>query len=152
VVIGIGNGMRGDDAAGLHVARRLRARAARRRRRREHEGETLALLERWGDADAVILVDAVRSDAPPGTVRRLDASARSLPARLLTSSSTHGVRVAEAIELARALHRLPARVILYGVEGRRFDAGSGLSAEVEAAIDPLADAVARDAHAAATAA
>jgi hydrogenase maturation protease len=45
------------------------------------------------------------------------------------------------IELARALNRLPARVIVYAVQGARFDAGTGLSGPVRAAMLPLSEAV-----------
>jgi hydrogenase maturation protease len=54
--------------------------------------------------------------------------------------------VGEAIELARALRRLPARVLVYGVEGVRFDAGSGLSEQVQAIVGALAEAVLREAR------
>jgi hydrogenase maturation protease len=79
----------------------------------------------------------VRSGAEPGTVHRVDVSDGPLPARLRSSSSTHAVGVGEAIELARALDRLPPRVLVFGVEGARFEAGTKLSAAVDAAIDPL---------------
>jgi hydrogenase maturation protease len=152
VVIGVGNALRRDDAAGLEVVRRLNARAdalgtARRKGVAliEHEGETLGLLEVWEGARAAVLVDTIRSGALPGTIHRVDASLEPVPVRLRGSSSTHAVGVGEAIELARVLHRLPARVVLFGVEGRRFEAGSGLSEEVQALIGPLADAVLREA-------
>jgi hydrogenase maturation protease len=142
VVIGIGNALRRDDAAGLEIARRLRARADDAEIAvREHEDETLSLLELWEGVDAAVLVDAVCSGAAPGTVHRVDASQEPLPARLRSSSSTHAVGLAEAIELARALHRLPERVVVFGVEGRRFDAGSKLSEEVRQVIDPVAEMV-----------
>lgn len=173
-MIGVGNALRGDDAAGVEVARRLRARLqearegearggevsefeeARKDRAgaaapeievRELEGETLALLDVWEGADAVVLVDAVRSGAAPGMIHRVDASRKPLPARLRGSSSTHAVGVGEAIELARSLGRLPRRVVLYGLEGAGFDAGAGLSRAVAAAVAPLAEAVLGEARA-----
>ncbi len=142
VVIGVGNPLRHDDAAGLEVARRVQARAgAAGIAVCEQAGESLGLLEQWEGHDAVVLVDATHSGAAPGTIQRIDASAEPLPAPLSSSSSTHAVGIGDAIELARALGRLPPRVVLYGLEGRRFDSGSGLSAQVQAVIDPLADAV-----------
>ena len=86
----------------------------------------------------------MRSGAPAGTLRRLDAGAAPLPATWRTSSSTHAVSLGEVIELARILGRLPPRVLVHGVEGRGFELGAPLSGEVAAAIGPLADAVARD--------
>jgi hydrogenase maturation protease len=144
LVIGVGNALRRDDAAGLEIVRRVRARAeAAEIAVYEHEGEALALLDIWEGADAVVLVDAIRSGATPGAIHRIDATSAAIPARLRGSSSTHAVGVGEAIELARALRRLPKRVVLFGVEGHRFEAGSGLSEEVEATAGQLADAVLR---------
>jgi hydrogenase maturation protease len=146
VVIGVGNALRHDDAAGLEIVRQLRARArAAEIAVYEQQGEPLALLDMWEGADAVVLADAIRCGGAPGSIRRIDATSAPIPARLRGSSSTHAVGVGEAIELARALHRLPGRVVLFGVEGRRFDAGSGLSEEVQAVIAPVADAVLREA-------
>jgi hydrogenase maturation protease len=54
--------------------------------------------------------------------------------------STHAFGLAEAVELARALGRLPRFLVVYGVEGKCFTPGAALSAGVEAA---AADAAAR---------
>jgi len=88
-----------------------------------------------------VLVDAVRSGAPPGTSHRADVSLTPLPAALRRAASTHAVGVAEAIELARTLGRLPAAVVVYGLEGQRFDAGLGLTGAVAAAVDGIAEQV-----------
>ena len=147
LAIGIGNSERGDDSAGLEVARRLRARLCEPGSTApgidvsEQAGETLALLDAWETATAVVLVDAVRSGAAPGTLHRIDASAGALPACLFSSASTHAIGLGEAIELARALDRLPKRTIFWGVEGHDFSAGAGRTQEVEAAIAPLVEAV-----------
>jgi hydrogenase maturation protease len=133
-VIGVGAAMRSDDAAGLHVARRLREHGFDAL---EQEGEPVALLDAFGGCKEVVLVDAVRSGAAPGTIHRLDASRDPLPATLRSSSSTHALGIGEAIELARALGRLPARVLVYGIEGERFEAGEGLSDAVTAAVEAL---------------
>lgn len=148
VVLGIGNSLRQDDAAGLELARLLQSRlAAAGIAVLEQEGEVLGVIEQWRCAAAAVLVDAVRSGAPPGTIHRIDASTRPIPAELRGSSSTHAVGVAEAIELARALGRLPARVIFYGLEGARFGAGMGLSQELLAVTPKLAEAVSHEAQA-----
>jgi hydrogenase maturation protease len=147
-VIGVGNRLRRDDGAGIAVARRLATCTGDEETVKvsEQEGETLALLETWQGAAAVLLVDAVRSGAAPGTVHRADASRMPVPAGLLSSTSTHAVGLGETIELARALGRLPPRVLVFGVEGSRFDAGEGLTREVEAVLDQLAELVMREAR------
>ena len=140
LIIGLGNEYRGDDAVGLIVARRLREAAPESVRVLEESGEGAALLESWQDADTVILIDAVHSGAKPGTIHRFDAHVQPI-ARKFFRFSTHAFGVAEAVELARALGRLPPRLIVYGVEGKSFEAGVGLSPEVEAAAQEVAERV-----------
>jgi hydrogenase maturation protease len=142
IVIGVGNAWRGDDAAGLAVARRLRVLAPPGVDVREHEGEASGLVEAWAGADSVVVVDASASGAAAGTVRRFDAAAAPLPASALRSS-THAFGVPEAIELARALGRLPARLDVYAVEGERFEAGAALTPAVADAVEALACALSR---------
>jgi len=102
-----------------------------------HEGEPIDLLDRWEGAGEVIVVDAVSSGAPPGTIHRLDPLAEPIQTAL-SQGSTHALGLAEAIELARALGRLPHRLTVYGIEGERFTAGDELSAPVRAAVAELA--------------
>lgn len=145
VVIGVGNVYRGDDGAGLAVAARLHARVPEGVEVIPCEQEPSRLIEAWQEAETALIVDAVESGAVPGTVHRFDASEQPLPAEVLRSS-THAFGVGEAIELARALGRLPSRVLVYGVEGEEFGAVEGLTVRVEAAVEEAADAVLHDLH------
>ncbi len=135
-VVGLGNALRGDDAVGLAVARRLRellpdADVI------EGSGEPAALLDALGDgAREVAIVDAVSSGAAPGVVHRFDASRSALP--LAASATTHGLGLAEAIELGRALGRLPARLVVYGIEGQGYETGAPLSPAVARAAEEVA--------------
>jgi len=136
LVIGLGNEYRSDDAVGRAVARKLKANAGEEFCVKEESGEGGALMEAWKDADFVVLVDAVESGGLPGTIRRMDARTTVIPSELFHCSS-HGFGVSEGIELARALKRFPAHLIVYGIEGRSFALGVGLSPEVEAAADEV---------------
>jgi hydrogenase maturation protease len=139
VILGIGNIARGDDAAGRLVVRRLKGSLPDNVEAAELDGEATALLARFEGAEAAFLIDACRSGAPPGTVRRLDVGMTPLPAGLF-GLSTHGFGLAEAVELARALARLPPRCVLYAIEGASFETGAPLSPAVAAAVS---DVVAR---------
>jgi len=132
-VIGVGNDLRGDDAAGLCVARALVDLA----NVRELHGEPVGLIDAWDGFERAILVDAIQSGAEPGTVLRFAADEAPLPPEL-HRSSTHLLGVAEAVELARALGKLPPLTVLYGIEGASFDTGAPLSPEVEAAVGEVA--------------
>jgi hydrogenase maturation protease len=143
VILGVGNDLRGDDAAGLEVVRRIRSQAVPDGVAAcERPGDPLGLLDAWSGCAAAVVVDAMRLDGgEPGAIRRHDAGRARLPAGAAGRGSTHAASVAEAIELARMLRRLPPRVIVYAVQGARFELGAGLSVAVRAALPALAAAV-----------
>ncbi|MGD9419955.1 MAG: hydrogenase maturation protease [Verrucomicrobiota bacterium JB025] len=137
VVIGVGNPYRGDDAVGRLVARRIMESAPPGVTVREESGEGTALMEAWENADVVFLVDAVQSGGAAGAIHRFDARTQSLPSRFF-HYSTHAFSVAESVELARALDRLPPHLIIYGIEGADFSSGEALTPAVAAALDEAA--------------
>jgi hydrogenase maturation protease len=141
LVIGCGNADRGDDAAGLLVARRLRALGVEAR---EQSGDAAALLETWRTVPAgqrVIVVDAMVTGSPPGYTSCWDARTAQLSSGSLRCS-THALGVAEAVGLAKALGILPPELLIYGIEGARFDAGAEPSPEVLQAAEQLAGLIA----------
>ena len=129
LIIGCGNRERSDDGAGILVAERLRELGIEAETR---IGEALDLMEGWNGTDDVILVDAVITGAPVGTVHVWDG--RQPLASVSTNASTHGLGVAEAIELAYVLDQLPIRLRVYGIEGRRFELGAEISPQVQRAV------------------
>lgn len=137
IVLGVGNPDRGDDAAGRKVARLLRWMLPHDVEVAEHGGEATDLLARLEGVAVAFLVDACASDASAGTVRRFDVGEAPLPQRVF-GVSTHGFGLAEAIELARALGRLPPRCIVYAIEGASFEAGAPLSPAVAAVVADVA--------------
>ena len=140
LVIGVGNAWAGDDAAGLLVLRVLRGRAPAGLCVVEHEGEPTALIDMWAGARLAVVVDATSGGGEAGEVRVMDATREPLPAGF-TGTSTHALGLAEAIELARALGRLPARLVVVGIEGERFEAGAAPGAAVTGALGRAVDAV-----------
>jgi hydrogenase maturation protease len=132
-VIGLGNPDRGDDGAGRAVARWLAGRLPPGVEILERGGEAADLLACLEGAAAVYLVDASALAGAPGRVRRFDAAAAPLPAQSF-AFSTHGLGLAEAVELARALGSLPPRCVVYAIEGRDFAPGAPLSPAVAAAV------------------
>jgi hydrogenase maturation protease len=139
-VICVGNRLRGDDAAGLEVARLLRGTLPNDVHITEREGEPTALIDAWDGADALWVVDAVTSASAAGTVHRLEAGDQPLPPDPFRAS-THHVSLAETVELARVLGRLPARTVVYGIEGGSFAIGEPLTPAVAAAAVAVADAI-----------
>jgi len=137
-VIGVGNEFRRDDGVGLRVVDEIRRRDPTVAVV-ELDGEPTRILDAWEGADAVVVVDALRSGAAPGTIRtlRVEDGVR-LPRG--TGHSSHRAGVAEAVELARALRRLP-HVVLCAVEGADFGPGPTLSPSVASAVDEAAEHV-----------
>jgi hydrogenase maturation protease len=142
VIFGVGNPDRGDDAAGWLVADLLG----------DGEGETVTVRRvtadpsailtdpLWDTADNVVIVDAVRTGAPPGTVHRWDLF-ELCGAPRSSGGGTHDLGIATTIALAGALGRLPLAAVVIGIEGRGFDAGAPPSPEVLAAIERVAAAL-----------
>jgi len=144
LIIGIGNPYRSDDAAGVLAARRLKDAGLDSSTVMEHSGEGASLMEAWKGRAAVILIDAVSSGSPPGTIHRLEPPRQPLPARMF-QNSTHAFSLPQAIEMARVLDGLPPRLIVFGIEGQNFQAGTGLSPEVSGALPELARRVLEEA-------
>jgi hydrogenase maturation protease len=144
VVIGIGNAFRGDDAAGRAVAKRVQERAPAELDVVVCELEPTRLIDAWDGAELAVLVDAVSSGAEPGTVHRFDATSEPLQSREFRSS-THALGIGETIELARAIGRLPSRVVVFGVEGEAFGSGTGLSAPAAEGVERAVELVLEEA-------
>ena len=136
LIVGIGNRYRSDDGFGCLVANELASMVGNDVQCMEHDGEPAALMECWEDRARVLLLDAVSSGAPAGTIFQFDLTQQALP-EAFNLYSTHAFGVPQAVELARALNKLPPEIRFYGVEGVCFDAGEGLSddlAEVKDAV------------------
>lgn len=145
LVIGIGNAYRSDDAAGLRVAEEIKKGSPDCVKIILQNTDGAVLMDLWKDVDAVVLADAVCSGGKPGTIYRFDARKQPLPSRFF-HYSTHAFGVAEAVELARALNQLPEYFIVYGIEGKCFKTGVGLSPEVENTVQEIVIQIQHDIH------
>ena len=133
----LGSPFRGDDAVGPLVAERLRAAGVPVL---DCADEPTRLLGVWDGLDTVVVVDAVRSGAAPGTLHRVEAADGPLP-RDVRLASTHAMGIADALDLGRALGRAPRRVVVLGIEGAAFGMGEELTPAVSAALDELVASV-----------
>jgi hydrogenase maturation protease len=143
-VIGVGNDFRRDDGVGWAVIDLLRQRAAVRpfpagTVLATCDGDPVRLIGLWEGADLAVVVDAAHAHpARPGLVHRLELDAGRLQH---PATSSHGLGLGEAVELARVLGRLPGRLVVYAVEGADSALGAGLSEAVGAVVEPLAEDV-----------
>ena len=144
-VVGLGNVLMGDDAFGPWVVQVLLA---------EHvfaEGVAVNDLGTPGldlvpwvtNLEALILVDTVRSEAPPGTIRlyRRDDILKHPPQ---TRLSPHDPGLKEALLTAEFAGQAPREVFLVGAVPEQTEMGVGLSPAVRDAVSPAADEVLRE--------
>lgn len=99
----------------------------------------LSLLPTLESADTVLIVDAIRSDGPPGSFVRLEGEdvAHAAEHRL----SVHQVGVSDLIGAARWQGSLPSRLLLLGLVPESMDLGVERTPAVEAALPALVDQV-----------
>ncbi|MHB1687830.1 MAG: hydrogenase maturation protease [Ignavibacteriaceae bacterium] len=129
IVFGVGNLYRSDDAVGLIILEKLRSQNMHGVLLIEIVGDGLSLIQEWTERDKVIIIDAVSSGSSPGTIFRLDLLRQQIPSEKFHFSS-HTFNLADAIELAAQLKKLPAVLRLFAIEGKNFDFGSMVSHEV----------------------
>ena len=142
-IIGVGNDYRSDDAVGLVAVRELKTDSSGNITSLESSGEATSLLQMWGDADVAVIIDAVKSGKPPGTIHRIDTATAPIP-DAMTAFSSHSLGVTEAIALQKELRGVLPRIILYGIEGVRFELGGNLSEPVSRSIPRLIAMVRKD--------
>ncbi len=146
LVLGCGNLFAADDAIGLKVIQYLKEQL-----QSELPADTLLieagtpglnLLDFWRAGDRVILVDAVQSGMPVGSVQRFELKDLTTRSRGKLVGDAHGLGILDALDLARLTGNLPASLIIIGIEIHNEEPFQvGLSPEVEAAIVPAAQAV-----------
>ncbi len=141
LVLGLGQSLRGDDAAGLEAVRRWQEKypqTAKLVRVETSELPGLGLLDLLNGVDAAILVDAVQSAAPAGTLLRVGPD--DLASFAPDAQSAHGWGVAETLQLGRSIYPWleAVHVTLIGIVGEQFEIGAGLSPRVRAALDGAA--------------
>ena len=140
VILGVGNLLLSDEGVGVHVAHEL-MKLELPPEVSVVEGGTdgFRLLNVITEADRVIVIDAVRSGADPGSVYRFDVNdVRSVPPGFMTS--VHQVGILEVIELSGLIGKTP-RTTVIGVEPRSLEMGMELSPEVKEKIPRIIELV-----------
>jgi len=144
LLIGVGNAFRHDDAVGLWAAQEIRKRGLPDLMVLESTGDGAELLDVWQGADTVVLVDAMQSGAAPGTLHRLNALAHPLRPPFFPRCSSHVFGIAEAVQMGLVLDQLPRCLLIYGIEGKDFSPGCGLSPEVQQTAQELVKTLCAD--------
>jgi hydrogenase maturation protease len=146
LVLGLGNLLCGDDGLGAAAVARLERDWEAPDEALVLDGGTLglSLLPYVEDTDDAILVDAIRDDAPTGSLVRL-AGENVAPA-VRHRLSPHQVGVADLLDGARLHDRYPRRLVLLGLVPLTLGLGVERSAGVERQIPRLVEAVVAEAR------
>ncbi len=146
LILGLGNVLLGDDGLGAAAVVELKHNYEIAPGVRVEDGGTLglALLGLFVESRHVILVDAIRANAQPGTLVRIDGDevAPAVRERL----SPHQVGVADLLDAARLIDSFPASVTLLGLVPERMDLSIERSDPVNEGLDGLVEAIVREAR------
>jgi hydrogenase maturation protease len=141
LVLGLGNVLLGDDGLGAAAVARIERDYRIPPGVRLEDGGTLglSLLGLLAESQNVILVDAVRADAPPGTLVRIDGAdvGNAVRERL----SPHQVGVADLLDAARLIDRYPSAVRLLGLVPDSIELAVVRSSVVDGGLEQLVAAV-----------
>ena len=144
LVLGLGNVLLGDDGLGAAALAILERNYRVPVGVKLVDGGTLglSLLDLIADARHVILVDAVRTEAPPGTLVRLDGA--DVMDAVLARLSPHQVGVADLLDAARMIDCYPQTVTLLGLVPEVIDLAVERSSAVGAGLEELVAATVRE--------
>ncbi len=99
----------------------------------------LDLLEYIEGKDHLVLIDAIKGNAAPGSV--LIVRGKDVPAQFFTRISPHQLGISDLLATATIIDKLPENVVLFGIEPKTIKMGLTLSTEVKEGFDRLLMAV-----------
>lgn len=137
LILGVGNLLASDEGVGIHVIQRLHAEYQFPEEVQLLDGGTLGmdLLFYLENVSHLLLVDAVETDHPPGTLIRLEND--EVPAYFSLKMSPHQVGVPDMLFAAKLRDLYPQEVVLWGVQPGSLEIGLDLSPPVAAQVETL---------------
>jgi hydrogenase maturation protease len=140
VVLGLGNLLRRDEGLGIRALERLRDTYALPENVQLVDGGTLGLelMSYVESAGRLLVLDAMLTEGPPGTLMRLAGA--DVPAYLGVKTSPHEVALPDLLAVARLRGLEPREVVVLGMQPAALELGWELSDVVEAQLDTLVDA------------
>lgn len=141
LVIGLGNPLMGDDGVGVAALELLRDQWEITPEVELIDGGTwgMNLLPLVESARHLILIDAIRSGVPPGTLTVLER--HQLPRYFALKLSPHQIDLREVLALAELRGALPDDLAAVGIEPERVEMVMSLSPRVSAGLAKMVDLV-----------
>ena len=140
VILGVGNVLLSDEGIGVHVANELFGMELPPGVSVIEGGtDGFSLLNIITEADRLIVVDAVKGGADPGSIYRFNVDdVRSVPSGFRTS--VHQVGILEVIDLSGLIGKTPKTTVI-GVEPKSFEMSLELSPEIKEKIPRIIELV-----------
>ena len=141
LVLGVGNYLLSDEGIGIHAVQKL---VESQRLPAEVElvdGGTagLSLLVYLEGVDSLVIIDAVETSRPPGTIVRL--SGDKIPAYMAMKVSPHEITLPDFLAAAKLRDLYPKEVVVWGMQPHSLEVGIDLTPSVAAKMDALLDCV-----------
>jgi hydrogenase maturation protease len=144
LILGLGNPLRGDDGVGPRVVDLLKREGLPAGKEAIDAGAAgFELLDLLDGPQRVIIVDAADVGLEAGQFARFTPDEVEL-GRAAGKPASHQAGLAEVLALARALARPLPEIVILGVQPGSLDWGAGLTAEVNAALPLLVEAILRE--------
>ncbi|MDD5223314.1 MAG: hydrogenase maturation protease [bacterium] len=138
LIIGVGNTIFQDEGVGMHAVHALeREKLPPGVLVIEAETSILDYLPQIQAAEKIVIIDALRTGAPPGTIYRLTPESLPVDAAL----SLHAMGPLQVIQLAKQAGDFHAEVIIIGVEPKEMEMGMELTPEVKAQLPKITETV-----------
>ncbi len=137
LVLGIGNLIMTDDGIGVRVVQRLAEEYSFPPEVEIIDGGTLGLdlLPLLEGLDRLLIIDAMETGSPPGTIRRL--SGEEIPIAFESRLSPHQVGLKDLLAVSRLMGNPLPDMVLLGVQPACIELGMELTPPVEAQLDCL---------------
>ena len=144
LVLGVGNILLKDEGIGVRVIEELEKRYDFPESVELLDGGTagMELMNTMASRDCLILVDAVKTGAPPATVVRLAGD--EVPAFFRTKISPHQVGLSDVLAALTVTNEKPANVVVIGVVPKDLGTGLAMSPEIEAKMEEMIERVAAE--------
>lgn len=141
LILGVGNLLLSDEGVGIHAVRRLLEREDLPDEIQIVDGGTagLALMVYLEDVDRLVIIDAMETGGPPGTLVRL--SGNQIPAYMALKVSPHEITLPDFLAAAKLRDLYPREVIVWGVQPESMEVGIDLSPALAAHLEELVDRV-----------
>ncbi len=151
LVLGVGNMLLTDEGIGIHAIQRILddKRLDEKRLGEKCPGDEieivdggtagLALLYYLEGVDRLVIIDAVETGGPPGTIVRL--SGKQIPAYMALKVSPHEITLPDFLAAAQLRDLYPKEVVVWGMQPQSLEVGVELSPEIEARLGTLVNYV-----------